>query len=67
MVSFGLGDKFLRVREEVYLSVGARVRVGSTPSEEFRIVWPQAGWCFSPCPFSLFIIWLGGWKKGASG
>ena len=37
MARFGLGGKFLRVCQELYSSVSARVRVGSTLSEEFRI------------------------------
>ena len=35
--AYGVGDKFLRVCRELYSSVSARVRIGQTLSEAFRI------------------------------
>ena len=55
MARFGLGGKFLRVCQELYSSVSARVRVGSTLSEEFRIECGlRQGCVLSSCLFSLF-------------
>ena len=59
--TYGVGDKFLRVCRELYSSVSARVRIGQTLSEAFRIACVlRQGCVLSPCLFSLFIMDLAG-------
>lgn len=59
--AYGVGDKFLRVCRELYSSVSARVRIGQTLSEAFRIACGlRQGCVLSPCLFSLFIMDLAG-------
>ena len=57
MDKYGLGGKFLRVCQVLYSSVKARVRVGSTLSEEFEVKCGlRQGCVLSPCLFSIFIM-----------
>ena len=57
MDKYGLGGKFLRVCQALYSSVKARVRVGSTLSEEFEVKCGlRQGCVLSPCLFSIFIM-----------
>ena len=61
MEQYGTGNKFLRVCQELYSNVKARVRVGEVLSDSFEIrCGLRQGCVLSPCLFSLFIMDLAG-------
>ena len=65
MEQCGIGNKFLRVCQELYSNVKARVRVWEVLSDSFEIrCGLRQGCVLSPCLFSLFKqgYWKGkGW------
>ena len=59
--AYGIKGKFLRLCKKLYASVSARVRVGQTLSDTFRVrCGLRQGCVLSPCLFSLFIMDLAG-------
>ena len=59
--AYGVKGKFLRMCQELYSSVSARVRVGQSLSDPFEIKCGlRQGCIMSPCLFSLFIMDLAG-------
>ena len=59
--AYGIRGKFLRMCQELYANVSARVRVGQTLSDAFSLrCGLRQGCVLSPCLFSLFIMDLAG-------
>ena len=59
--AYGIQGRFLRICQQLYSSVSARVRVGQSLSESFDIKCGlRQGCILSPCLFSLFIMDLAG-------
>ena len=59
--AYGVKGKFVRMCQELYSRVSARVRVGQSMSETFEIgCGLRQGCILSPCLFSLFIMDLAG-------
>ena len=59
--AYGVKGNFLRMCQELYSSVSARVRVGQLFSDSFEIKCGlRQGCIMSPCLFSLFIMDLAG-------